>query len=98
MNILHFCCEVSSFYLGHPRGVILRTFNGSNLKMKYYNLENNIYLSETYILPANSWYMKIMDIDIIEGIEKDIISYKQKVDIMFCGDLNLLEHLQRMIL
>ncbi|CAG2184835.1 unnamed protein product [Mytilus edulis] len=41
-----------------------------------------------YVPPANSSYTKKLDFDIIDQIEKDIVSYKSKGDILFCGDLN----------
>ncbi|VDI02521.1 Hypothetical predicted protein [Mytilus galloprovincialis] len=43
---------------------------------------------EAYVPPANSSYTKKLDFDIIDQIEKDIVSYKSKGDILFCGDLN----------
>ncbi|XP_071128788.1 uncharacterized protein [Mytilus edulis] len=47
-----------------------------------------LYDSESYVPPANSSYTKKLDFDIIDQIEKDIVSYKSKGDILFCGDLN----------
>ena len=40
--------------------------------------------------PINSSYSntKKLNVDIIDAIEKDIILYKQKGDVILCGDLN----------
>lgn len=41
-----------------------------------------------YLPPSNSSYTKKLDVDLIELIEKDISCFKQKGDVLICGDLN----------
>lgn len=38
--------------------------------------------------PANSTYTRHLPYDILELIEKDLLYYKEKGDVLICGDFN----------
>ncbi|VDI75921.1 Hypothetical predicted protein [Mytilus galloprovincialis] len=65
-----------------------KDFQWIKFEKQFFCLQNDIYLCAAYVPPANSSYTKKLDFDIIDQIEKDIVSYKSKGDILFCGDLN----------
>lgn len=54
----------------------------------YFNLKTDIFLCLAYIIPATSFYVDQSEDDILENIEKDIISYSRQGSIVLCGDLN----------
>ena len=55
---------------------------------KYFHLQSDLYLCALYFPPANSSYTKHLHYDILELIEKDLLNYKEKGDVMICGDFN----------
>ena len=54
----------------------------------YFNLKSDIFLCLAYIIPVTSFYADQSEDDILENIEKDIISYSRQGSIVLCGDLN----------
>ena len=65
-----------------------KDFQWVKIEKDYFNLKKDIYLCTAYIPPANSSYSRKLDIDLLDLIEKDIIIYKQKGDVLLLGDLN----------
>ena len=60
-----------------------KDFQWIKFEKQFFCLQNDIYLCAAYLPPANSSYTKKLDFDIIDQIEKDIVSYKSKGDILF---------------
>jgi hypothetical protein len=55
---------------------------------KYFHLQSDLYLCAVYIPPTNLSYTKRLSYDILELIEKDVLNFKGKGDILVCGDFN----------
>ena len=54
----------------------------------FFKLKNDLYLCAAYIPPSNSSYTQKLDHDLTDLIEKDLLVYKQKGDVLILGDLN----------
>lgn len=75
--------SILSYYKVHRK-----IFNGLRLKKGFFNFQNDIYLCACYIPPSNSSYFQKLNYDVIETIEKDVNKFKNKGEIMICGDMN----------
>ena len=59
------------------------------LDKQFFNFSKDIFLCLAYIIPSNSSYAKQSNDDILDSIERDIVSkYMNNSDIILCGDLN----------
>jgi endonuclease/exonuclease/phosphatase (EEP) superfamily protein YafD len=59
------------------------------MHLTYYHNYFFIFLCLAYIIPSNSSYAKQSNDDILDSIERDIVSkYMKNSDIILCGDLN----------
>ena len=65
-----------------------KDFQWMKIEKEFFNLPNDIYLCACYIPPSNSTYFQKLNYDIIESIETGINKYKDKGEIMICGDMN----------
>ena len=65
-----------------------KDFQWIKFEKEYFQLESDVYLCAVYIPPANSSYTKHLSYDILELIEKDILKFKSKGEILICGDCN----------
>lgn len=54
----------------------------------FFNLQSDLYLCAVYIPPENSSYTQKLNYDILETIEKDVLNFKTKGEILICGDFN----------
>lgn len=54
----------------------------------HFHLQSDLYLCALYMPPANSTYTRHLPYDILELIEKDLLYYKEKGDVLICGDFN----------
>ena len=65
-----------------------KEFQWIKLDKDYFFLIKDLYICLVYMPPVNSKYTQGLNLDVFELIEKDIISFKSKGDIMLCGDFN----------
>ena len=57
------------------------------LDTNFFHLENDWYLAVAYILPENSNYHILYDVDIFSKLEEDLCFYKTKGNNVLLGDL-----------
>lgn len=58
------------------------------LDKNFFHLKNDLYICVTYISPGQTGYSQTLNEDILHLLESDIENYKQKGDLMICGDFN----------
>ena len=58
------------------------------MKKSYFNLKNDVYLCGAYIPPANTTANITSKTDYFGNLDKSILKYKNKENIIIMGDLN----------